>query len=379
MQQFQILEFFSKKPYTFNEIFQKTSLNKNRLKSFLSQEIKFGTIIEGNFEEFSPVQIPPRQDSDAYKGFPSPFLSAPTTIDLFLTRACNLKCCHCFANGGSPLKNELTNEEWLSVFDQIEKMGVLQVRLNGGEPFMRRGIYEILSFLRHKRFQKLMITNGTLLTKDAIDALMQSGITPTISLDGATSTVHDNFRGVPGAFKRTLKAIERLKLNGISFGLNTCVHFGNIGQIEDIIRLGSKLGASRIGLLSIEPVGRSAETETNMISEIEYIFLSLKFRRLAKKYENEIEVTQEILPSEIPLKSIGVYSCSIDSDGSVYPTNRVLGDFRFKMGSVREKNFSEIWFSQNWIPFRIGHDKNIEPSMGQKSWKSIVKLGRSSA
>jgi MoaA/NifB/PqqE/SkfB family radical SAM enzyme len=363
----------AQRPYDFEEIMRVTSLTERRLKCFLSAETEAGFIVEGSAGDFKPVNVPQKIELEVFEGFPSPFLSAPTTVDFFLTRTCNLKCCHCFADGGRPLRNELSFEELVSVFDQLEDMGVLQVRFNGGEPFMRRGIYDVLEYLEDKKFQKLMITNGTLLNEKAIEALARSDIIPTISLDGAKAGVHDAFRGVPGAFERTIKAIKLLKQNGAIFGLNTCVHSKNMGQIEEIIRFGIRLGASRIGLLGLEPVGRMTMTNEYMVSEVEYIFLSLKFLQLAKKFGKEIEVVQEIFPDEVPLKSIGTFTCSIDSDGKVYPTNRILGDSRFLVGDLREKSLGRIWFSRKWKPFRRSLDEKGRLGIMETSWKALAR------
>ncbi|NWG09387.1 MAG: radical SAM protein [Nitrososphaerales archaeon] len=334
-------------------------VDKDRLKGFLDSELKSKFILEAKNHKTTPsLYVPPRVEPSSYEGFSCPFLSSPTTVDIFLTRACNLKCSHCFSEGGKPLKNELSFEEWISVLDQLEEMAVLQVRLNGGEPFMRRRIYDILSHLEHKRYRKVMLTNGTLLNDKAIDALLSSDVTPTLSLDGATAKVHDDFRGVLGAFNRTLKAMKLLQERGITYGLNTCVHSENIGQIEDIIRLGIQFGAARIGLLGLAEVGRLAMTKKNIVSGPEYLMFSLKLVHLVRKYKGKIDVAEEIISKEPPLDSVGIFTCSIDSDGGVYPSNRVLGESRSRMGSVREATLREIWFSRLWIPFRRGLKKS---------------------
>jgi len=350
--QFDILEHLARNASHPEDLSRILMVDEHRLEEFLASQIRNNILVEVSEEAFRSIYVPPRARPEAFQGFPVPFLSAPTTVDLFLSRACNLRCSHCFADGGIPMKNELSYEEWISSFDQLEEMGVLEIRLNGGEPFMRRGIYDLLNHLKEKRYHKVMITNGTLISEKAVDALASSEITPTVSLDGATAQVHDTFRGVPGAFQKTVKAMQRLQHRGMTYGVNTCIHGGNLAEIEDTIRLAAKLGAARIGLLSLIEVGRMAKTKVNMISEPEYLMIGLRILGLAKKYKNKIEITEEIVSDELPLQSIGLYTCSIDANGQVYPSNRVLGDPRFRVGSVREASLREIWFSENWIPFR---------------------------
>lgn len=356
--EFEVLDYLARNPSGIDEICANLKADRKRLKDFLASQLRRGLVLEVDGEEgVFTVEVPARADPDAFEGFPAPFLSAPSTVDIFLTRACNLRCHHCFSNGGRPLRNELSFEELESILNQFQEMGVLQVRLNGGEPFMHRRIYDVLSHLRRIRCRKVILTNGTMLNDRAIDALVDSDVTPTISLDGPSAKVHDELRGVPGAFDRTLRALELLQRRGVMYGINTCVNSENIEQIEDIIRVAIKHRAARIGLLGVAQVGRLALTKRNMVTPEEYAVLSLILPRLARKYKGRIEVSEMLVSRGVPVESAGAFACSIDSDGSVYPANLVLGDPRFRVGSLRESPLRYLWFLHTWIRFRRGLKK----------------------
>ena len=356
--EFEVLDYLARNPSGIDELCANLKADRKRLKDFLASQLRRGFVLEvDGGEGVFTVEVPARADPDAFEGFPAPFLSAPSTVDIFLTRACNLRCHHCFSNGGRPLRNELSFEELESILNQLQAVGVLQVRLNGGEPFMHRRIYDILSHLKRMRYQKVILTNGTMLDEKAIDALVDCGITPTISVDGPTAAVHDDFRGVPGAFVRTLRALELLQRRGVTYGINTCVNSENIEQIEDMIRVAIKHRAARIGLLGLAQVGRLALTKRNMVTPAEYAVLSLTLPRLARKYKGKIEVSEMLVSRGVPVESAGTFTCSIDSDGSVYPANLVLGDSRFRVGSLRESCLRCLWFSPIWIRFRRGPKK----------------------
>ena len=350
--EFEVLEYLANTPSELDQIQMSIKTDRTRLSDFLRSQLQSGFLIERPNDVAAPVHVAPRPDPEAFDRFPTPFLSAPSTVDIFLTRACNLKCSHCFSNGGRPMKDELSFDEWISVLNQLEDLGVLQLRLNGGEPLMRRRIHDILSYLKDIRCFKVMITNGTMLDERTIDALVDSDIIPTVSLDGPTARVHDDFRGVPGAFERTMRGLWLLQRKHVTYGINTCVHSGNISQIEDMIQLAIKLGAARIALLGLSEVGRLAITKRNLLSGPEYALLTLGLLHLTKKYRGKIEILETVVSPTIPLESAGVFTCSIDSDGSVYPANRVLGDTRYRIGSLREAPLRELWFSRRWIPFR---------------------------
>ena len=367
--QFEVLGQLAKQPSNVEEMALTLKIGKDRLRNFLDSQLQSGFVVLDNQDNLSPVHVPARVSRDAFDGFPSPFLSAPSTVDIFLTRACNLKCSHCFSQGGRPLKNELSLKEWVSVFDQLGEMGALQVRLNGGEPFMHRRIYDILAHLRHMRFRKVILTNGTMLNEKAIDALVNADVTPTISLDGPTARIHDDFRGVPGAFDRTLRALRLLSEKHVMYGINTCVHSENIGEIEDMIQLAIKFGAARIGLLGLVESGRLATTKKTIVSGSEYVVLSLSLLRVVRKYSAKIQILETIVSHGVPIENAGVFACSMDSDGGVYPANSVLGDARFKVGSLRESTLREIWFSHRWIPFRRGLKKSR--ALGLEVWQEL--------
>jgi len=351
--EFEVLDYLARAPSELDEICQSLKADRARTKDFLDSQIKSGFVVKHRKgEPFSPVHVPPRMEPDDFGAFPSPFLSAPSTVDVFLTRACNLKCSHCFSQGGRPLRDELSFQEWISVLDQLEDVGVLQLRLNGGEPFMRRRIHDILLHLKRIRCFKVIITNGTMLDEKAIDALVDCDITPTVSLDGATARVHDDFRGVPGAFDRAMRALRLIQQKGVTYGINTCVHSGSIRQIEDMIQLAIKYGAARISFLGLSEVGRLAATRKNLVSGQEYVLLGLSLVRLARRYRDRIDVSETVASRGVPLESAGLFTCSIDSNGDVYPGNLVLGDTRYRIGSLREAPLRRLWFSRRWIPFR---------------------------
>ena len=356
--EFEVLDHLARAPSELNEICLNLKADRTRVKDFLGSQLQSGIILQHDKEESAlRVHVPPRADPDAFDRFPTSFLSAPSTVDIFLTRACNLRCGHCFSYGGRPLKDELSFEEWISILNQLEDIGILQLRLNGGEPFMRRRIYDILSHVKHMRCFKVVITNGTMLDEKAIGALVDSDITPTVSLDGPTPQIHDDFRGVPGTFNRTMRALRLLQQKGVFYGINTDVHSGNIRQIEDMIQLAIKFGAARISFLGLSEVGRLAITKKNVVSRPEYLLLSLNLLRLARKYGDKIEVSETVVSRSVPLESAGIFTCSIDSDGGVYPANQVLGDARHRIGNLIDAPLRKLWFSRGWIPFRRGSSR----------------------
>ena len=90
-----------------------------------------------------------------------PHLSSPTRACLFLTMHCNFKCKYCYVNSSAKKPHdELTLKEIEDIFDQLNKLNVLRVRIYGDEPLIRNDILDILELLGEYRFSKQINTNG---------------------------------------------------------------------------------------------------------------------------------------------------------------------------------------------------------------------------
>jgi sulfatase maturation enzyme AslB (radical SAM superfamily) len=115
-----------------------------------------------------------RVDPGWFDGFEVPFLSAPISVDVFVTNRCNLSCVHCFSSRGDEAVHDLPLGTLKEIFSQLERMGVFEVRINGGEPLMHPEISQIISTLGAMRFRKVIITNGTLLNEELVHLLKET-------------------------------------------------------------------------------------------------------------------------------------------------------------------------------------------------------------
>ncbi len=190
-------------------------------------------------------------------GVKRPFTSiAPFLVVWNYTRLCNQRCKHCY-EGASPnadTSDELTTEEAKRVVDDLRDAGVVAIAFSGGEPLMRKDIYEVAGYAKEQGFYVAMATNGTLITKDVARRIKQVFDYVEISLDGFEKT-HDEFRGVRGSWRRTCEGIR----NCVAEGVDTCVaitatHY-NLGEIPDMIDFVEKdLGARRVIVFNYVPV-----------------------------------------------------------------------------------------------------------------------------
>lgn len=118
-----------------------------------------------------------------------------------ITRSCNLACQHCRAEAHEePYPGELTTDEAKALIDTFPETGNPVIIFTGGEPLMRKDIFELIPYAKSKGLRCVMGTNGTRIDATMAAKIKESGIQRcSISIDGPDAASHDDFRGVPGA------------------------------------------------------------------------------------------------------------------------------------------------------------------------------------
>lgn len=189
-----------------------------------------------------------------------------------ITRNCNLECVHCRAAATKgPYTGELDTKTGFDLLDQMAELGEPIVILTGGEPLLRRDIFDIAKYGTKKNLRMVMAPNGTLITEKIAERLVDSGIKRiSISLDGASKESHDKFRGVKGAFDGALSGIRHAKNAGIEFQINTTITKTNLDQIPAIQQLAVDLGAVAHHIFLLVPTGRGKYIVDQEITSTEY-------------------------------------------------------------------------------------------------------------
>src|SRR3989337_833186 len=165
---------------------------------------------------------------------------APKWIAWEITRRCNLRCVHCRSSSELEAKGhpDFPLEEAFRVIDDIVSYAQLVVVLSGGEPLIRKDVFEIARYGTDKGLRMCLATNGMLVNDDICEKIKGSGIRiVSLSLDGSNESVHDDFRNQEGAFSGTINAARLFKKHGIEFIINSSFTKRNQEQIP----LGYKL------------------------------------------------------------------------------------------------------------------------------------------
>jgi radical SAM protein len=200
----------------------------------------------------------------------------PVVIFWEVTRACALKCEHCHAKA-QPKRHplELDTAESLHVMDQFAEFDTPPiVVLSGGDPFMRRDIFEIAEYGIKKGLTISLSPSATaLVTHDRLKRLVDIGVRRvSFSLDGANAATHDAFRGFPGTFDRTLAAFEAANDVGLSFQVNTMITRSTKPALPDIAEVVKQSGAVIWDLFFLVPTGRGLDLELMTADEHDEVY-----------------------------------------------------------------------------------------------------------
>jgi radical SAM protein with 4Fe4S-binding SPASM domain len=188
--------------------------------------------------------------------------SAPLMVVWNYTQACNLTCRHCYQSSGhKPLADELTIDQKLDLIDQMGHEYVPFLAVAGGEPLVTKDIWKVLEHCQQRGVHTTLATNGTLLSKENCQRLAESGVKYVeVSLDSIVPEEHDRFRGLQGAWKRTVDGIRNAAATGgLRAGMAMCVTQLNYHQAEPMINFAKDLGCTTFVHFNFIPVGRGQE------------------------------------------------------------------------------------------------------------------------
>lgn len=177
-----------------------------------------------------------------------------------MTRRCNLKCVHCYAQAVDPEgKDEISTAQAKTIIDDLAAYGAPVMLFSGGEPLVRQDLVELARHATEKGMRAVISTNGTLITKEKARELKAVNLSYVgISLDGAEA-IHDTFRGVSGSFKKALRGIEHCQAEGLKVGLRFTINKRNVGEIPKLFTLLRDLEVPRICFYHLVYSGRGSE------------------------------------------------------------------------------------------------------------------------
>jgi len=262
-----------------------------------------------------------------------------------LTAACNLSCRYCRASAShEPDQGELDTDEAKRFVESIAPLKPMLI-LSGGEPLLRPDLFQIIRLAVSLGIRVSLASNGTLITSGLAEEIADSGVSRvSISLDGADAAMHDHGRG-QGSFERSIKGIENLR-GRVDFQINFTVTQKNQSELIRIFDLAEKLGAAALHIFFLVPTGRGREEDVITPVRQEEMLRQIEGEMDRRTLEVQVTCAPQYARLKKPGHGRGSGGCLagrrfvfVSRKGEVYP----CGYLPLRVGSVREKNFIEIW------------------------------------
>jgi MoaA/NifB/PqqE/SkfB family radical SAM enzyme len=300
----------------------------------------------------------------------------------FPTARCNSRCVSCDwwkADGES----DLTLDEIRELATQLPALGVRVVLFSGGEPLLRRDVFDIADLFREQELKLQLLTSGLFLERDA-DQIAGYFENVTISLDGHTRSVYQQIRGVDG-LALVERGVRKLKVLSprMPVRARSTLHRYNFRELPNLIDKARELGLDQISFLAAdvtsEAFGRlnlrtesstrglllneqEVEEFTQVVEETIQSHAGDFAARFVAESPEKLRRLPRYYAAQLGLDNFPPVSCNapwvsavIEADGMVRPCY-----FHQSIGSIREKPLREL-LDQEMREFRAGLDVSKNP------------------
>jgi MoaA/NifB/PqqE/SkfB family radical SAM enzyme len=242
---------------------------------------------------------------------------------------------------------ELSTEEAKRLIDDSLKMGVTIIAFTGGEPLLRKDIYELVAHVDHRKAMPIMFTSGQFLTEENAAKLADAGLYSLfVSLDSTDPEEHDKWRGMPGLFNRAIEGLKLMKEKGVMINLSSYASRTGTEQnhYKKIHQLAGEIGAHNVILFDSVPTGAMLKDTSEVLTpeqreEItefsEHIFnKGIVPAFSSQSWQNSIEGS---------LAGIGCLSANIQFYASAYGDIAPCDFTPLSFGNIREEPLRKIW------------------------------------
>lgn len=182
----------------------------------------------------------------------------PPFLIASITSSCNLHCAGCYSRCNNATEDtepvqQLTDDEWLKVFDEADDLGVSFILLAGGEPLLRKGVIEAAGKKQNILFP--IFTNGTYMADKFFDMFDKNrNLIPIMSIEGEKEAT-DKRRG-EGVYDKLVSNMDELNKRGLIYGASVTVTTDNLRDVssESFIGKLSDKGCKAVIFVEFVPV-----------------------------------------------------------------------------------------------------------------------------
>lgn len=272
---------------------------------------------------------------------------------LQINNACNLTCSHCLVSSGPGGIPGMLSEEIVATIDGAAALGAERVYITGGEPFLRKDIFDLAKHITETRGCELIVlTNATLFAgrvRQQLDALSREKVKFQVSIDGARPETNDPIRGA-GTFQRALDGAAVLAGLGFGVSLTTVTTEENLDELAEIPAIVRRVGARSQHLMWSHKRGRAAESDNGFFPENLALLRAVMrtadaAREVGVDLDNLEAVKRRVngVPGvKYDLGNAGWDSICVYADGTVYPSAALANERSLLCGDVRQQALAGI-------------------------------------
>jgi pyrroloquinoline quinone biosynthesis protein E len=278
--------------------------------------------------------------------------ASPLSLIAELTHRCPLHCLYC----SNPLEMqkseaELETQDWVRVFQQAAKMGVLHLHLTGGEPLARKDLPELIRAGRDAGLYVNMITSGVGLTEDRLATLVEAGLEHLqLSFQDLDEASANHIAGTR-AHAIKLALVPVLKKFHLAFTINLVVHRMNLDRLEEFIALAEELNPDRLEIAHVQYYGWALKNRSLLMPTEEQVHRSLPIVEAAKqRLKGKIHL-EAVFPDyfgSFPKACVGGWGRQmmlIDPAGQAMPCHSAAVLPGMNFDTVRDYELAWIWQS----------------------------------
>lgn len=272
---------------------------------------------------------------------------------LQINNACNLSCAHCLVSSGPDGIRGMETEEVFAVIDAAAALGIERVYITGGEPFLRKDIFDLAAHITQNHGCELIIlTNATLFAgraRQLLPTLDRGRVKFQLSIDGARAETNDPIRGA-GTFRKALDGAAILSSLGFDVSLTTVTTEENLEELPEIPAIVKRVGARSQHLMWSHRRGRAEASNNGFFPEnaalLTAVIRTIEAAQAAGVPLDNLETVKRRVNGvpgiKYDLGNIGWDSICVYADGTVYPSAALANESRLLCGDLRQSSLAAI-------------------------------------
>jgi len=316
------------------------------------------------------------------------------------TFQCDCNCVHCESAGKQAVADEIDTETALKTVDRISDFGASFFGVTGGQPFLRKDLFQVIAYAKERGLNASIITDGRLMDKKIVENIVKYQVKISVSIDGSEET-NDAIRG-KGAYAAAQSAIKKFSDEKL---LNCLVYtFANAGSVtnanlEDmrhVLDLARRYDARWVVFHGMIPYSKDKKTLKADLTPKQYEWVCNQLYDLTLEYKGKPGINVYIPFYARIAKQRGMTDfdhwynnfflgrCffgkffTVAENGDAIPCSY---NDAYRLGNVKNSSLKEIWDEMQGNEFflKVKDKANIKGKCGVCEYREICGGCRSAA